>query len=375
MDELREALRSFVDDDSPSISLDEVRTARRPAPSGLNGKRPSSRSARPLRSRPRLVLGAISAAAAVAAAVIVVGQTRHSGPDRITEVDRPAVTDPTAEVPATSAAGNLPTEPFGATIEIGTGTPLDTGSTHQAVLTTLAGTFEGDVLVALPVLGGIPPRVAIGWFEGSVSGCGTGGVGMAMVGDAAGQVRWEVLGGLGTGALQHLAASGTGTWSLSTGIGTLDGQVDCDAGGPDRTLETTLIGPPPIGEPTPPLDAGSQGNVFSQTPLSVDPTVLPGFPGIDFIDGEADSGLGAGITAAVVLQSPDGDPFRSAYLGEHLVAVDAPCAGFGIAVVLIQHFLAPDYVISWGMQPDLSGGVVGAGTDSASVSQGAMRCP
>jgi hypothetical protein len=379
VDELRDALRTYADPDGAPITLDEVRARRADLPSGLNGTKPS-RPRPSRRMRRRWVLGVVTAAAAAVVAVVVVSQAGDSGPDRITEQSPPVATEPEEQLPSTTVAPDVTAteaaavgEPFGASIDIGAGTPLDTGrAEHQAVLTQLGGTFEGTALFATPIIADLPPRVAIGWFEGTVAECGTGAVALGVIADGAGQVRWEVLGGFGTRALQHLAASGTGTWPLGAAVGTLGGEVDCDGGGPDHSLETTLIGPPPEGEPTPPIRDGSD-NAWTTTKLELDPTLFADFPGIDFIDGESNA-FGPGLTSAVWLHDPDG-VFLGVYLGEHVESATVPCEGFSVPVVLIQHFLNGDYLTRWEVQPDLSGGLVGGGSESAGGSQGAMRCP
>lgn len=381
MDELRDALRAYADPSDAPITLDEVRARRAELPSGLNGTKPP----RPRPSRrmsQRWALGLVTAAAAAVVAVVVVSQAGDSRPDRITEQDPPVVTEPDEQLPSTTVAPDVTateppavTEPFGASIDIGAGTSLDTGRVdHQAVLTELGGTFEGTALFATPIFGDLPPRVALGWFEGTVAECGGGAAALAVIADGAGRVRWEVLGGFGSGALQHLAASGTGTWPLGAAEGTLGGEVDCDSGGPDHALETTLFGPPPEGDPTPPLRDGSD-NVWTTTKLNFDATVFTDFPGIDFISGES-NGFGPGLTSAVWLHDPDGG-FLGVYLGEHVESATVPCEGFFVVAVLIQHFLNGDYLTRWEVQPDLSGGMVGGGVDSGSGSgsQGAMRCP
>lgn len=86
-------------------------------------------------------------------------------------------------------------------------------------------------------------EVGLMWFEGTVTGCGTGGAALRTGTRPDGAMGWEIVPGLGTGELASLSGSGTQpqwpdpAWNFT-------GTVRCDGGADPTAFSTTLLASP-----------------------------------------------------------------------------------------------------------------------------------
>jgi hypothetical protein len=240
----------------------------------------------------------------------------------------------------------------------------ETGTPNDALLTRLDGAFSGDVIWAFPRVHDLPRLAAIGWFEGAVEGCGSGGVGMAIVADDSGTVRWEVLRGTGTLDLERLTAVGVGDWDLGSASGTLSVGVTCVDESDPLDSRTTLVGlAPTVDAPPGPAEALYGMGPGDTTRLRLDPTVLAGYPGITFNDVsvQPDSFVPGFETAHVeaILTSPAFSGVGSMNVGVlwQRWTSDQSCPGGKVQLLVGRNWPAGSgFTLAWHTVPDLSCG-------------------
>ena len=270
----------------------------------------------------------------------------------------------TTATPETTPPPPVPDSP---NIQILGGRILETGTRNQAVLTRLEGAFAGDVVWGIPNVHGLPPVTAIGWFEGTVAGCGSGGTAMAVVAHLPGGLRWEVMGGTGTGDLVALAGHGVGQWSLDTDSGSLAASITCAGPIELSSFTSTLInrgGQDTLPAPVESVTAG----FLPGTRLVVGPEVLPGYPGITFSPGSVPLGsFGVGFESEVAyafLASPGSAGVGNVYVGILWEQwPDRPCPDGRTHVIVGRNwFTMTGGALLWQSEPSLSCGLDDSGS-------------
>jgi hypothetical protein len=224
--------------------------------------------------------------------------------------------------------------------------------------------------------GAHPEGVWVGllWFEGTVAGCGSGGVAIRWAGRYTQDDRgWEVVPGLGVGDLAALTGHGT-----MNGIpgGTYTGTIQCHGGADTTVFSTTLLSPP--------AESGTDVAIPAHSPTSITDTPIEPHPAqtdppemlVSVVDyGQWTSTmLNLGARFPETSTTPLRNTMVSIFVADDSSALfaDLGCQlSLVVGRVFLDDTLYPEYRGAWDLVPlDVEGG----GTYNAITNEGRVRC-
>jgi hypothetical protein len=242
-----------------------------------------------------------------------------------------------------------------------------------------SGAFSGPVThVGYAVgHGGTFEAIQLLWFEGTVSGCGDGGVAIREASrhqpDGTASIGWEVVPGLGVGDLATLTGHGTANGFPG---GDHTGTIQCQGDADTTVFSSTLLGPP--------SSSGTDVAVPAHVPTSITDYPIEPHPAqtdtpdmwvsVADYDRWTSTMLNLGARFPETSTTPVRNTMVSIFAAEDssVLFPDLDCPPSHVfGRVFLDDVLYPEYRGAWDL---LSYGVQGGGTYNATTNEGRVRC-
>lgn len=243
-----------------------------------------------------------------------------------------------------------------------------------------SGALSGLVTVAVYFVGlhaGSFEPVELLWFEGTVAGCGTGGVAIREAvrhqPDGSAEPGWEVVPGLGVGDLATL--TGHGTVNGFPG-GAHTGVIQCRGGADTAVFSSTLLGPA--------AESGIDVAVPAHSPTSITEYPIEPHPAqtdppdmwVSEVDYEqwTSTMLHLGVRFPETSTTPVRNTMVSIFAADDssVLFADLDCRPSPVVGrTFLDDALYPEFRGAWDL---LTSGIRGGGTYDADTNQGRVRC-